>query len=265
MFDSKKVSQSFSKAAAGYDEHAKLQTVVREDCIDMAESCWKEGDNILDAGGGTGAFAEEIRQRGHDWRITHLDLSEGMCKVAQSATPYVVNASAENMPFADASFDGIFSSLMLQWSNDALRIFKEMARITKTGGTCIASTFAEGTLSELRDSFKTLDDSTHVNSFANPASLTALAVHSGFKLLACAEETFTSHHADVASLMRSLKAIGASTKQGVTRKGLMTPSRLKKLEEAYRERFAPKKGKNKAKNNELPATWQVLYMLLEKQ
>jgi malonyl-CoA O-methyltransferase len=264
MFDSNTISRSFSKAAKSYDEHARLQRVVREECIKMGQSVWGEGASVLDAGSGTGMLAGEVKSRGLGWQVTHLDLAPGMCAVARARGLAVVNASAASMPFADDAFDGVFSSLMLQWADEPVKIFKEMARVTRKGGHGVVSTFVEGTLSELRESFAAIDDAAHVNSFASPVSLTALAAHSGFTLLACEEETFTSGHEDVTALMRSLKAIGATAKQGASRKGLMTPSQLKALEQGYRERFAGK-AKGKAKKSGLPATWQVLYMLLERQ
>ena len=57
--------------------------------------------------------------------------------------------------------------------------------------------------------------------------------------------------------MRSLKSIGAANKQTGRRKGLMTPKQLKQLEQVYRKKFGDKKG--------LPATWQVMVMILEKK
>lgn len=261
MSDSRKIRDSFSRAAPEYDDQARLQRVVREECISMAEHVFGPDARILDAGGGTGVFCAEIRERGLNWRVTLLDIAEGMCQAARTHTPEVVNAGVQAMPFADSSFDGIFSSLMLQWCEDALAALREMARVVKPGGRCVISTFAEGTLEELREAFATLDDASHVNRFANPAALTALAAHGGFILLACEEETITTQHADVASLMRALKAIGASTKQEAGRKGLMTPRQLMRLEEVYRSRFAPQNAGNK----DLPATWRVLYMILEKQ
>ena len=256
MFDDRKVNAAFGRAAAHYDEHAQLQRAVREECITMGESVWKGGAHLLDLGCGTGAFTKETQPLGLDWRVTQLDRSIGMCASAQSANPATVNASADAIPFADHSFDGVFSSLMLQWVYDPLPVMREIARVMKPSGVCVLSTLTRGTLQELHDSFATLDDAIHVNAFADPAPLTALCVHGGFRLLACEEDVFTIDYPDVTALMRSLKAIGASTTQGAKKHGLMTPRQLKRLNQVYQEKFG--------KKNSLPATWQVLYMMLER-
>ncbi len=260
MFDRKAINRNFGKAATTYDDHAQLQSIVREDCITMAEQVWKEGSHILDLGSGTGALSEEIRQRELNWRITQADLSLGMCERAKTRNPEVVNASCDALPFAGQTFDGVFSSLMLQWVYDPLPVMREIARVTKPSSLCILSTLTQGTLQELRESFTAVDDAMHVNYFADPAPLTALCVHAGFKLLACEEETFIIDYPDIKALLKSLKAIGATTTQEKKRQGLMTPRQLQRAEAFYRERFASPKGKNKG----LPATWQVLYILLER-
>ena len=256
MVDPKKINHNFGKSALTYDEHAQLQTLVRTECIGMVEGLWNHGSHILDLGCGTGALAKEIRQRELDWQVTQLDLSFGMCEVAKTHNPATVQASSNAIPFADHVFDGVFSSLMLQWVYDPLPVMKEIKRVTKPGSVCVLSTLTRGTLEELRESFAGLDDAMHVNIFADPAPLTALCVHGGFKLLACEQETFTIYYPDVRALMRSLKSIGASTTQGTRKHGLMTPRKLQRLDEIYREKFAKKK--------KLPATWQVLYMVLER-
>ncbi len=250
------IAKTFSAAASDYDANAQLQRVVREECIGFAENCFNPGCDVLDLGSGTGAFSEEIRQRKLLWNVTQLDLAFGMCAHARQHNPQVVNASADAMPFADASFDGVFSSLMLQWSPDPLKTFREIARVLRPGGVGIIATLVHGTLEELRTSFAALDETAHVNAFADPATLTALLVHSGFRLLAAEQEIFTIKYPDLLSLLRSLKLIGASTTTGARKHGMMTPRQLKRVETAYTAKFAKKKA--------LPATWQVLYMIMER-
>jgi malonyl-CoA O-methyltransferase len=256
MFNSKHINRNFGKASLTYDEHAQLQRIVREDCMNMAENCWRAGSRILDLGSGTGAFSLEAKERGLEWHITQMDMALGMCQKSIEHNPLAVNASAAAIPFADKSFDGVFSSLMLQWVYDPLPVMREIARVTKPESLCVISTLTQGTLQELRESFTAVDNNLHVNYFADPAPLTALCVHAGFKLMACEEETFTIDYPDVIALMRSLKAIGATTTQEARKGGLMTPRQLGRIESHYRQHFGKKKG--------LPATWQVLYMLLER-
>jgi malonyl-CoA O-methyltransferase len=146
---------------------------------------------------------------------------------------------------------------MLQWAADPLAVLREIARITRPGGICAITSFAEGTLKELAETFATLDTAPHVNTFLDPMHLTAFAAHADFALLHAEEETFTETYSDLASLMRGIKAIGASNKHEARNKGLMTPSRFKTLEARYREHFGTKKG--------LPVTWNAITLLLARR
>jgi malonyl-CoA O-methyltransferase len=253
MVDAAAIKQSFGRAAHHYDQHSHLQRMVREQCLELASSFWPKDSRILDAGCGTGAMAREAREAGYGWQVFGFDLSFGMCAV--NSAP-VVNASANDLPFADATFDGVFSSLMLQWLADPLPCLREMHRVLRPNGFCLLSTFIKGTLQELSDAFAALDNVRHINEFAEPSSLTALAAHAGFRLLEAEEETITARYPDTLSLIRSLKDIGASVKQENTRKGLMTPRQFHRLDQEYRRRYGDKKG--------LPSSWQVLYLLMEK-
>src|SRR4029077_10511260 len=77
-----------------------------------------------------------------------------------------VRADAYALPFATASFDLVFSNLMLQWCDDLDAVFAEIARVLKPGGLLLFSTFGPGTLAELREAWAAGDaSSNHVNHF----------------------------------------------------------------------------------------------------
>jgi len=251
MFDTESIKQDFGHAAGGYDASAHLQKRVRAHCLEMARNIYPSGVTILDAGSGTGTLAQEAPQ----WHIVALDLAFGMCAEAKKQVS-TVNADAASMPFADASFGGIFSSLMLQWSNDVRATLREMLRVLKPEGRVLLSTLTQGTLKELQESFAAVDDAPHVSAFLGAPEVAAYAVHMGFRILSIEETTITEYYPDATSLMQSLKAIGAGNKQADRRKGLTPPGYMEKMQSAYAKRFGSKKG--------LPATWKILYLMMEK-
>ncbi len=251
MFDTNAVKNSFGRAAADYDAHAELQRDVRSYLLDLSSQLWPAGARVLDVGCGTGAFFSEAKS--FKWNMAGVDVAPGMCEMARMHNKDVTNASAEAMPFADASFDGLFSSLMLQWMNDPARVFSEMARILKPKCQAAISTFAEGTLVELQNAFEKIDDTPHVSPFLPPEQLLKLAKEAGFGLVLARQMRIVEYYPDLIALMRNLQSIGATNRHIGRRKGLMTSRQFAKLEQNY-----PMEARG------LPVTWQALYLVLQK-
>lgn len=256
MFDARAVKLSFSKAADHYDTHAELQRDVRRQLLALAMQCWPKAAQVLDLGCGTGMFLDDIRSLKLSWRAMGCDLAPGMCNVVAKNHRRVACADAEHLPFADASFDGVFSSLMLQWISDPRAAFDEMARVLKPGCHAVVSTFAEGTLYELAQAFAAIDEAPHVSRFAPPHALMEAAHHAGFSMLLAHQVPIVQRYPDTVALMRALQNIGATNAEADRKRGLMTSRQFARLEQSYAKRFSSPQG--------LPATWQALYLVLQK-
>jgi malonyl-CoA O-methyltransferase len=256
MFDVRSLRADFSRAAVDYDALAQVQRQVRAHCITLGQACWAEGTRLLDAGCGTGALAQEVEAAGLGWRITGLDLAFGMCAAARQKNVPVVNGDSAALPFADSTFDGIFSSLMLQWANDPLVVLRELARVTAAGGCCVLATLADGTLRELRAVFVALHQEPRMSSFPTAADLKAAATEAGWRVRFMEEDALVEYYSDATNLMLGLKHIGAADKRAGRRRGLTTPRQLSQLAEEYEWRFGGQHG--------LPLTWQVVYLVMEK-
>lgn len=253
QFDMQAVKENFGKAAAHYDANALLQNHVRCLLAQMAEGYFAPRARILDAGCGTGAFAYE-NAKPH-WRVMQMDIAVSMC--AQAAkNALTINAGVEHLPFAEASFDAVFSSLMLQWINDPSAAWFEMARVLTPGGYISVSTLTAGTLTELKESFAAIDSSAHVSDFYQPHEIMAQARAAGLSLVSARQTPVVEYYAHTIALMRALQAIGATHKQQNRRKSLMTPAQFAQVEAAYEKRYRQKRG--------LPVTWQTFYLLLRK-
>ncbi|MGQ4659492.1 methyltransferase domain-containing protein [Lysobacter sp. F6437] len=98
------------------------------------------GERVLDVACGTGVVARLASpQVGVSGRITGLDVNPGMLAVARSATPADMaiewhEASAEAMPFPDASFDVVLCQMGLQFMTDKPAALGEMRRVLMPGG-----------------------------------------------------------------------------------------------------------------------------------
>ena len=256
MFDQAAVKETFGRASAYYDRHADLQQKVRRVSLDLAGACWADDALILDVGCGTGAFAKEAHAEGHAWRVAGVDLAYGMCERASPRNHFTVNATAQALPFADAWFDGVFSSLMLQWMDNPLPALLEFSRLLKPGAHAVLSTFAAGTLQELAQAFRAIDNRPHVSHFTEPHDFLDMAKQAGLSLELAQQVPMVEYYPDTVALMRSLQNIGATNKHIHRRRGLMTSRQFARLEEAYRKNHMTVRG--------LPATWNILFVVLRK-
>ena len=101
------------------------------------------GDRVLDVATGTGAVAAELlRQKG--CVVVGVDQSQEMLAVAREHVPTVelVEASAEQLPFADASFEGLTVTYLLRYVDDPGATLRELARVVGPGGTIASLEFA---------------------------------------------------------------------------------------------------------------------------
>lgn len=94
---------------------------------------------ILDAGCGSGDLVAEVSKFAR--LCVGIDVSETMISLAKQAHPkhdFKVS-SIDRLDFKIDSFDVVCSSLVLHYFNDLAPVFKEVARVLKTGGTFIFS------------------------------------------------------------------------------------------------------------------------------
>lgn len=109
---------------------------------------------VLEVGCGSGALWERVRARvPKQWRVTLTDFSFGMADVVREkfALPQFAfaNCDAQNLSFADASFDAALANHMLYHVPDVSRALQEFRRVLKRGGSLYAATNGAGHLQEI--------------------------------------------------------------------------------------------------------------------
>lgn len=103
----------------------------------------RPGERVLDVACGTGVVARlESQLVGASGTVAGLDVNPGMLAVARSATPPGMpiewhEASAEAMPFPDASFDVVLCQMGLEFVPDKYTALREMRRVLMRGGRLI--------------------------------------------------------------------------------------------------------------------------------
>jgi malonyl-CoA O-methyltransferase len=139
-YDKHAVADSFSRAAAGYDDVAAVQRTVG-DWLLKSIRYQQDVAGVLDVGCGSGTLTAELAARLPLAEINAIDIAEGMLQQAvdthgdERINWYV--GDAEAIPFEDKDFDLVFSNFVLQWCPDPLRALTEMRRVLRRGGQLV--------------------------------------------------------------------------------------------------------------------------------
>lgn len=98
------------------------------------------GQRVLDVGCGPGALSEVLVERLGVSGVSAVDPSEAFVAAAQARLPGVDvrRASAEDLPYAENTFDGALAQLVVHFMADPVAGLREMARVTKAAGVVAA-------------------------------------------------------------------------------------------------------------------------------
>jgi ubiquinone/menaquinone biosynthesis C-methylase UbiE len=143
--------------AARYDLLLSIVTLgreraLRERMLDLAKV--RAGESVLDVGCGTGTLAIAAKRRVGDVAAVHgIDASPEMIararkKAGRAGVSVAFDvARAESLPFDDATFDVVLSTVMLHHLRRAAReqCLREIRRVLKPGGRVLVVDFGKRT------------------------------------------------------------------------------------------------------------------------
>ena len=139
----------FSSIASKYDLLNTVLSLTRHKAwrrFAVSKSRLKRGGRALDVCCGTGDFAFELARRvGDDGEVVGVDFSAPMIDLARKKSArgrwgnvsFIV-ANACSIPFEESSFDCVTVGFGLRNVADVGEALREMARVTKPGGTVIS-------------------------------------------------------------------------------------------------------------------------------
>lgn len=260
QIDKQLMRESFDRAAVHYDEAAALQRMVADNIMERLEMIRINPTIILDVGTGTGYSAPALSQRYKDAQLVLLDIAPAMLHQARSKQSWLQKtflnrqhylcADAMSLPIADNSVDLIHSNLTIQWCEDLQQTFAEFRRVLKPNGLLMFSTFGPDTLKELRKSWQTVDEFTHVHQFVDMHDIGDILLHYGFADPVMDVDRYTLSYDDVYDLMRELKTLGAHNVAHTRPHTLTGPRRIKAMVNAY-EQYR--------NNGKIPASYEVVF------
>ena len=100
----------------------------------------RQGQRALDVGCGPGALTAELVSRLGAGQVCAVDPSAAFVSAATARLPGVDirRATAESLPFAADEFDAALAQLVVHFMADPIKGVREMARVTRPGGTVAA-------------------------------------------------------------------------------------------------------------------------------
>ena len=136
---------TFNVAAEAYDRYmGRWSVLLSPGLADFAGV--RAGQRVVDVGSGPGALTAELVARVGSASVAAADPSASFVEAARARHPGVDvrQAPAEALPFDDASFDAALAQLVVHFMADPVAGLREMARVTKPGGTVAACVWDHG-------------------------------------------------------------------------------------------------------------------------
>jgi len=137
-----------------------------------------ERANILEVGTGPAdLWRTQMAHIPSGWQITLSDFSPGMLAQArqnlgESTSRFAFSHfDVVDIPFADATFDGVFANFMLYHAPDLDRALTELYRVLKPGGRLYAATNGFQHMRQINDLLHQLDPNTHIYAVISSFSL----------------------------------------------------------------------------------------------
>ena len=219
------------------------------DLADRLSAVLRKFPLAVDLGTPTDAVGKLLAGHASVGSVVATNVSEGRLR-PQSASKIV--ADEEVLPFRDASIDLVVSALALQSVNDLPGTLIQIRRALKPDGLFLAGLLGGNTLTELRESFFTAEEeieggaSPRVAPFLEVREAGGLLQRAGFALPVVDVDNITVRYGSPFSLMRDLRAMGATNPLIERRKKPLRRATLLRMVEIYAQKFSDADGKVRA-------------------
>ncbi|HEV2333900.1 MAG TPA: methyltransferase domain-containing protein [Stellaceae bacterium] len=224
--------------------------------VDRLDVVNREFAVALDLGARDGSLARALAARRGIELVVAAE--PAMQFLAAASGPRVV-ADPELVPFGEASFDLIASTLALHWTADLPGALIQLRRALKPDGLFLVAMFGGSTLVELRTVLfeAELAEEGGVSPRVSPsielADAAALLQRAGYALPVADSETITVSYPDILALLRDLRGMGETNALAARRRSFMRRATLARAGLLYAERFGDAAGR-------IPASFEILFL-----
>jgi SAM-dependent methyltransferase len=104
----------------------------------LAEPGWKNWTHYLDIGAGRGSLITRIKAK-LNVETSACDYTDELMKLPGQKVD-IANLNTMPLPYADATFDVVTATEVIEHLEDFRRVVREIHRVLKPGGVCILST-----------------------------------------------------------------------------------------------------------------------------
>lgn len=131
---------TFAVGAEAYDRHVGRYGIALGAAL-AKEAGIHDGMRVLDVGAGTGKLTRVLAGLAGEENVAAVDPSEPFVATLRADFPAVDVrlAAAENLPFADATFDAALAQLVVNFMSDPHAGIAEMRRVTRDEGVIAAA------------------------------------------------------------------------------------------------------------------------------
>jgi len=213
MLDQKQIRRRFERAASSFDDADFVHAVTREGLMTRLAPLLVDAKTVVDLGAATGATSRSLEKRFKGAKLVSVDIAIEMLKRGRARKTWLAKtafaqARAQQLPFADASVDVVFSNLLLPWIDDPTPVFSEVARVLRKGGLFAFATLGPDSLQEISRAWAAVDTAAHVNRFFDMHILGDGLVNAGLRDPVLDVDRLAVKYSSSANIFRDLTSVG---------------------------------------------------------
>ena len=262
LFDMSALRWNRQRAAASYDKFAFLKDEAALRLVDRVDLMRRDFDLCLDLGAHDGRLWQHLAPLGKIRTIVHSDPADKFSNnfspknKNHMAAPFAVH-DYTNLPFADKSFDAVFSCLSLHWVDDLLGLLIQIRHLLRPDGLCLVNLLGGNSLHELRASLIAAEQdisggfSPRCAPMADIRDVGGLLGRAGLALPVADSDRLTVNYPNMFRLMRDLRGMG---EQNVLLGRIRHPTKravFERAAEIYQDKFG-------LANGSIPASFEII-------